>query len=162
MKNKKEKDPRIQWRKDSKADAQRRSNIRAERRRQLDSATFNPDESRFRESNPNKTDIILATVAQAHRYDVKYEEARKAQAASKNPRYPCQDCGATVRLGSGGGLYDVRLRTPHYRVCGRDDGVSPEKIKAAAEMAALAVPVVNVQKNMNCLDCGYKNDFCKC
>lgn len=144
------------------SDKARRANIRAERRRQLDSATFHPDESRFRDSNPNKTDIVLATVAQAHRYDVAYEAARKAQVASANPKFPCPDCGRTVRLGYKGGMYDVRLRTPHYRVCGKDNKPTKEQIEKAKQMSADAVPITAKAKHGQCLDCGFKSNSCKC
>jgi hypothetical protein len=159
---KKKKDPRVENNKRVRSTRRARANRREETSRQVNSQSFHPDQSIYRESNPTGSDAILVTVAFAHRHDVKMEQVRRAMEARDNPRFPCPDCGAIVRFGAGGGLYDVRLRAPHFKVCNLKTKATEEEIEEMRKLALAAAPLPVAGAEGDCLDCGFKMEHCRC
>lgn len=122
--------------------------------------TINPYYKLTEEKNPNKTDIVLATVGHARRYDKKIENVRRVMQAEKNEPFRCEKCGEWVRLGARGGLFDLRKRTLHSKVCGSPEKRTPEEL----EQIRASVKQSHDQSSdaSFCKDCEFKIEYCKC
>ncbi len=114
--------------------------------------------------NQNVSEAFVRGLKRGERFasghDSHVLRATRAISASKNPHHPCPKCGATVRLGGNGGLYDVRRRTAHFRVCGpqpKPDSIRLETLRAQSKLAPVPLGSFGC-----CIDCGFRDEHCRC
>lgn len=120
----------------------------------------------WQERNPHDIDYQVKIVDDAHRHDDKMARVRAAQQAERNPHFACPDCGATVRKGAKGGLWDVRLRTGHWLVCAAlHPVVTPEEKREKLEHIRNVAPPIATDKpgvHGQCEACGFREEKCRC
>ena len=82
------------------------------------------------------------------------------KSAAQNPRFPCPLCGATVRRGAGGGLFDIKKRTLHDSVCAAVVAPKESEAGALAKLSKIEKPLTGA--NSSCTDCGKIEAHCNC